>query len=1297
MNVTGQSVFDGGTGSIDLMNVNNDFQGLVTLNATGSAIAIRDANALVLGVPALHGANTAITAIAGTTLTLPAYNYSTGSGSIDFQSNGGQLLTGGSLTTTSGDVSLTGSGGVTLSHNLTTAGGDIALLSPVVLGTSVSLSSGGGNINTLSITGSTAGGQNLMLAAGSGDITVAGELGATRLGALSINSGDVVQFLGSGTQQVTALTVTQGGATTFSGPVNVTGGVSLAAAAGDVAFLDGLATGLVSSFATTGVLQLGDASADTSSIAGGLTRNAGLTSILAGDITVTGPITLAATSVPAGQLAVLHAGSNPVMFTSSVDGPGGLTVNSAGITTFGGVVGGVTPLSGIVTDAAGSTVISGGLVSTDGIAGQIYNDPVSVGAGPANTVFLSDGADVTFSQTLTGNGGDMTFGAVLSPLGNLQVVGALTNVDDFDVFAASASVNSGSNNSINRVAFDTTGNVSHFDQGGILLDTSNVGGTLNLTANTGSITQTGLVAVGGAATITSNRGSITTGGAGAGFSAASATFVANDGLGNDTGTLTVGAGGITTTAPGGTIVLMAADGVTVGGAVATNNGNITIASGNTPGMASLGLPLASNAGGAALGNVAINAPVRSGSGNITIYASGPVSQLTGAGNDAGLQSLNSLTVRTYNDTAGAATITLDNDNDAAASTAPVSPSGCTGIAAGHGAGNCAFQITLETRQAGDTGVASTTAFPGGFAASQISYKSISGTQIIGIGTASDVLLEADSWTLGAGAINGRNVNIVATGVNGGGNIDVGIFIPTTYINNDQTGGSLNLVAARDINVSSSGAIGTSSARFDHDLVLAAGNDINLQGSIYLAGDLNLRANALASDLLGNTPLTATGNVNMSNPGNAPLEVRAANITLGTPARPVNNFSISAGNAATGQQRDAILEADNRLDINLAGNLMMAAGTAAAVTPSGADTTADAVIRSNDTRAVIGGNIGMTGGMATIAPTAGSDQSADASAIFSGRAFTLEVGGNVSLAAGTADAATGGNTATANAQIIAQTGFAPVIQGDLSLVGGTATAQPVSGQIANAVAAALFESDSNLLLKVGGNIDLLAGVATALNTTGGTFAEADAGAFVRSKAVVDIAADQNFAITGGNAVATGSNLRAIASAGVQTGNLPSGESLLISTLGNMSLTGGAATGVAADAAALIYSAAEAKINVGGPQGLRLEGGIGPFFPPYSSGVFSPDSDLFHLIGDTSLVRILGNAYPITVTGAITLVFNQALGPALFISEAPPLNLDSLQAAFIKSTDCVSFSGGSCTLSEATAVGKGAKGAAGGVCK
>lgn len=44
------------------------------------------------------------------------------------------------------------------------------------------------------------------------------------------------------------------------------------------------------------------------------------------------------------------------------------------------------------------------------------------------------------------------------------------------------------------------------------------------------------------------------------------------------------------------------------------------------------------------------------------------------------------------------------------------------------------------------------------------------------------------------------------------------------------------------------------------------------------------------------------------------------------------------------------------------------------------------------------------------------------------------------------------------------------------------------------------------------------------------------------------------------------------------------------------------------------------------------------------------------------------------------------PALFIS-APPPTLDSLLAAFLKTTDCVSFGGGSCTLADAGAANAG----------
>src|SRR5207247_468154 len=77
ISVTGTSSFSAGANSITLANAGNDFGAAVTLSSTGAAVSIRDTNALTLATPTL-GANTGITAKAGTTLTLPAANLSTG-------------------------------------------------------------------------------------------------------------------------------------------------------------------------------------------------------------------------------------------------------------------------------------------------------------------------------------------------------------------------------------------------------------------------------------------------------------------------------------------------------------------------------------------------------------------------------------------------------------------------------------------------------------------------------------------------------------------------------------------------------------------------------------------------------------------------------------------------------------------------------------------------------------------------------------------------------------------------------------------------------------------------------------------------------------------------------------------------------------------------------------------------------------------------------------------------------------------------------------------------------------------
>ncbi|MBX9622867.1 MAG: autotransporter-associated beta strand repeat-containing protein, partial [Gemmataceae bacterium] len=153
-----------------------------------------------------------------------------------------------------------------------------------------------------------------------------------------------------------AVSVRTGGATTFGGAVTVG---SLATDAGGTTAVDG---GLVR---TDGGQTYGD------------------------------PVTVGAAATFAST------GGGAVAFDATLDGGFAVAVNTGGVTTFGGAVGGATPLAALTTDAPGSTRVNGGRVRTAG--GQGFGDPVAVGA---NTTFESVGpaADrgITFGGTLDG-------------------------------------------------------------------------------------------------------------------------------------------------------------------------------------------------------------------------------------------------------------------------------------------------------------------------------------------------------------------------------------------------------------------------------------------------------------------------------------------------------------------------------------------------------------------------------------------------------------------------------------------------------------------------------------------------------------------------------------------------------------------------------------------------------------------------------------------------------------------------------------------------------------------------------
>ncbi len=106
---------------------------------------------------------------------------------------------------------------------------------------------------------------------------------------------------------------------------------------------------------------------------------------------------------------------------NSLGAPRALTVNTntAGITTFAGVVGGVLALASLETNPDGETRINGGVVITTG--DQLYRDAVTLGA---NTTLTA--ANVTLFSTLNSSGGarDLTVDATTNTIFGGEVGGA---------------------------------------------------------------------------------------------------------------------------------------------------------------------------------------------------------------------------------------------------------------------------------------------------------------------------------------------------------------------------------------------------------------------------------------------------------------------------------------------------------------------------------------------------------------------------------------------------------------------------------------------------------------------------------------------------------------------------------------------------------------------------------------------------------------------------------------------------------------------------------------------------------
>ncbi|QEL19745.1 beta strand repeat-containing protein [Limnoglobus roseus] len=120
--------------------------------------------------------------------------------------------------------------------------------------------------------------------------------------------------------------------------------------------------------------------------------------------TAVNPVVLTGDAVVAGTATT----GNTITFNGPIDGPGGLTANTAGNTVFNKAVGGTTALSKLVTDAGGLTLINGGLVKTATL--QSYGDKAVTSVN--GTQLIATGGAINFLDELapTIDGFDLVIG-----------------------------------------------------------------------------------------------------------------------------------------------------------------------------------------------------------------------------------------------------------------------------------------------------------------------------------------------------------------------------------------------------------------------------------------------------------------------------------------------------------------------------------------------------------------------------------------------------------------------------------------------------------------------------------------------------------------------------------------------------------------------------------------------------------------------------------------------------------------------------------------------------------------------
>ncbi|HQR05717.1 MAG TPA: autotransporter-associated beta strand repeat-containing protein [Gemmatales bacterium] len=315
------------------------------------------------------------------------------------------------------------------------------------------------------INGTAINSQSLVMKTDSGNIIVKKNIGdSIALKALTANTTSMpgtIDLRGS---------LYHAGTQTYTGPVVLTAASVLfdgTTINGPITF-NGTLTGVGSDVTVT---TSGDTSFNGAvSVHSLLTNGGGTTNVNAGSITTATTQTYNDAVNLVSTTTFTSTGNFDITFNSSIDGPGGAVINTAGNTVFNGTIGNTTALALLTTNAGGTTFINNSpLVRTSG--SQRYGDAVRIGV---NTNFQSTGnAVISFSSTLDSKAG-LNVSATVTTTGITAFGGAVGSADAL----SSLTTNAGGTTNINGGSVTTTGSQMYGDAVRIGADTTFTSTTL---------------------------------------------------------------------------------------------------------------------------------------------------------------------------------------------------------------------------------------------------------------------------------------------------------------------------------------------------------------------------------------------------------------------------------------------------------------------------------------------------------------------------------------------------------------------------------------------------------------------------------------------------------------------------------------------------------------------------------------------------------------------------------------------------------------------------------------------------